>query len=259
MILSTTSLVILCLVFFAIAAIYASVGFGGGSSYLAILALMTVSFFTMRSLALICNIVVVSGSTYWFIKNKHFELRRFLPFIVSSVPMAFIGASFKLTQQIFFLILGIVLIAAALFLIWQTQKLDKTMDDRLKQYSVVFNYVLGAGIGLISGLVGIGGGIFLAPILYYLKWGAPSKVAALASFFILVNSISALGGLIYAEVFDLPLITTIVMIISVFTGGQLGVRHSFKKLSAKRIKQLTAILVLIVGIRVLLVNGLSLF
>lgn len=258
MVLSSTGLIILCVVFFVIAAIYASVGFGGGSSYLAILALMTVSFFTMRSLAVICNIVVVGGSTYWFLKNKYFEFRSFWPFVVSSVPLAFIGASFRLTERIFFLILGCVLIAAAVFLIWQTQKIGKSQDDDLKKYPIVVSLLLGASIGLISGLVGIGGGIFLAPILYYLKWGVASKVAALASFFILVNSLAVLGGLIYAETFALPLWGTIFMALSVFAGGQIGVRYSLKKLSAKKIKLLTAVLVLIVGVRVLLVNGLSL-
>jgi hypothetical protein len=258
MILSATGLIITCIVFFAIAVIYASVGFGGGSSYLAILALMAVSFYTMRSLALLCNIVVVSGSTYWFIRNKHFDLRRFVPFVLTSVPLAFIGASFRLTEQIFFLILGFVLIAAALILIWQTEKHPSSKEKHFKQYPEVINYLLGAVIGLISGLVGIGGGIFLAPILYYLRWGISSEIAALASFFILVNSIAAFGGLIYAKVLHLPPEVAVFMVLSVFIGGQLGVRFSFKKLSAKRIKQLTAVLVLIVGIRVLLVNGLSL-
>ena len=256
--LTGVSILVLCVVFFVIALIYASVGFGGGSSYLAILALFTISFFTMRSLALVCNIVVVSGSTFWFIKMGHFKIREFFPFVVTSVPLAFVGASFKLTEQIFFSILGVVLIAAALFLFWQTEKFAKVQRETINKYPETINYVLGASIGLLSGIVGIGGGIFLAPILYYLKWGTPFRVAALSSFFILVNSFSALGGLIYNSTFELTIGPAISIALCVFIGGQIGVRYSVKKLSATRIKKLTAILVLIVGIRVLLINGLSL-
>ena len=253
------SIFILCILFFVIATLYSSVGFGGGSSYLAILALIAVSFFEMRSLALLCNIIVVSGSTYWYIKKGHFKISEFLPFIVSSIPMAFLGASFKLSENLFFVILGIVLMMASFFLIWQTKISAKVDEKRTASYSSVFNYILGAAIGLLSGMVGIGGGIFLAPILHYFKWGTSLKIAALASFFILVNSISGLGGLVFSGTFEVPIWTLVFLGLAVFIGGQVGVRLSFVKLSPKGIKLLTALLVFIVGLRIILIHSLDMF
>ncbi len=250
-------LILLCLGFFVVATLYSAVGFGGGSSYLALLTLFFSSFFAIRSIALICNLVVVSGSTYLYFKNGHARLKDFLPFIVTSIPFAFIGASFRLKEQVFFIILGGALILSAIFLALQTFTLQT--GDETKAHPTYFSYLLGSGIGLLSGLVGIGGGIFLAPILNHLQWDKALKIAALASFFILVNSISGLGGLLLNGTLSLPWIETLCLAGTVFLGGQLGIRISLKRLSAKGIKRVTAVLVLIVGIRVLLVNGLAFF
>ncbi|SEM19287.1 hypothetical protein SAMN04488008_11148 [Maribacter orientalis] len=239
-----------------IATLYSSVGFGGGSSYLALLALVLTSFFAIRSTALICNLVVVSGSTYLYWKNGHLDFKKFLPFIVASIPFAFLGARFRLSEQVFFIILGGALIISALALIFQTLKLKKS-EEVNPNYPPYVTYLLGAGIGLLSGLVGIGGGIFLAPILNHMKWDKSIKIAALASFFILVNSISGIGGLLTKGMFELPWIEASGLIVAVFIGGQIGIRLSLSKLTGNGIKVVTAILVLIVGIRVLFVNGLQ--
>lgn len=239
-----------------VATLYSSVGFGGGSSYLALLTLFLVSFFAIRSIALVCNLVVVSGSTYLYFKHGHARLKDFLPFVITSIPMAFLGASFRLKEEVFFILLGSALIISSIFLIWQTSGIKLT--DPTKVYPKYLSYVIGAAIGFLSGLVGIGGGIFLAPILNHINWDKSVKIAALASFFILVNSISGLGGLIWSHTLELPWIETLVLVMTVFIGGQLGVRISLKKLSAKGIKRITAILVFVVGIRVLLVNGMNL-
>jgi len=257
MLLTLPELLILMLGFFVIATLYSSVGFGGGSSYLALLALVFVSFFAIRSTALICNLVVVSGSSYFYWKRGHLNFRKFLPFVVSSIPLAFIGARFRLEESTFFIILGTSLIISALALIYQTVRLKKSEEVNSK-YPPWVTYALGAGIGLLSGLVGIGGGIFLAPILNHMKWDKSIKIAALASFFILVNSISGIGGLLTKGTFQLPWIEAIGLIIAVFIGGQIGIRLSLGKLTGSGIKVVTAILVLLVGIRVLLVNGMQL-
>ena len=256
MFLTITELVILMIGFLVIATLYSSVGFGGGSSYLALLALVFTSFFAIRSTALICNLVVVSGSTYLYWKNGHLNFKKFLPFIVASIPFAFLGARFRLSEQVFFVILGSALIISALALIFQTLKLKKS-EEVNPNYPPYVTYLLGAGIGLLSGLVGIGGGIFLAPILNHMKWDKSIKIAALASFFILVNSISGIGGLLTKGMFELPWIEASGLIVAVFIGGQIGIRLSLSKLTGNGIKIVTAILVLIVGIRVLLVNGLQ--
>jgi len=256
MLLTIPELVLLMLGFLVIATLYSSVGFGGGSSYLALLALVFVSFFAIRSTALICNIVVVSGSSYLYWKNGHLDFKKFLPFIITSIPMAFLGAQFRLSENVFFIILGGALIISALALIYQSLKLKKS-EEISPNYPAYVTYLLGAGIGLLSGLVGIGGGIFLAPVLNHMKWDKSIKIAALASFFILVNSISSIGGLMIRGTFEMPWIEGLGLIISVFIGGQIGIRLSLGQLTGNGIKVVTAVLVLLVGIRVLLVNGLQ--
>ncbi|MGB5436551.1 MAG: sulfite exporter TauE/SafE family protein [Maribacter sp.] len=257
MLLSIEGLILLSIGFFVVSTLYSSVGFGGGSSYLALLTLVLVSFFAIRSIALICNLVVVSGSTFLYFKHGHARIKDFLPFVLTSIPMAFIGASFRLKEEVFFIILGGALIVSSLFLIWQTSGIK--LSEPTKVYPTYLSYLIGAAIGLLSGLVGIGGGIFLAPILNHINWNKSIKIAALASFFILVNSLSGVGGLFVAGTLELPWVETLVLGLTVLIGGQLGVRLSLKKLSAKGIKRITAILVLVVGVRVLLVNGLGLF
>ncbi len=250
MLLSVESLILLCVGFFVVATLYSSVGFGGGSSYLALLALFLAGFFAIRSIALICNLIVVSGSTYLYFKNGHAQVKDFLPFVLTSIPMAFIGASFRLEEHIFFILLGCSLVTSSLFLASQTFSLINT-SERIKTYPKFLNYFLGGGIGLLSGLVGIGGGIFLAPVLNHLRWDRPIKIAALASFFILVNSLSGIAGLVTGDMLRLPWKETLALATSVLIGGQLGIRISLKRLTPKGIKRITALLVFVVGVRIL--------
>ncbi|MDC6364669.1 MULTISPECIES: sulfite exporter TauE/SafE family protein [Flavobacteriaceae] len=253
--LTSGDFILLVLAFFVVATLYAAVGFGGGSSYLAILTLVLTSFFAIRSTALLCNLTVVSGSCLLYYQKGHLQFKKFLPFILTSIPMAFIGAVFKLKEYIFFIILAVALIISALTLIYQTVVLKTNLN--VKKYPVFAPYIIGAGIGLLSGLVGIGGGIFLAPVLNHMKWDKPIVIASLASFFILVNSISGIGGLFFSNSFEIFWPEILALLFAVLLGGQLGVRLSISKLSAKRVRILTAILVLFVGVRVLLKNGLE--
>ena len=250
MLLTIPELLLLMGGFFIIATLYSSVGFGGGSSYLALLAVVFISFFAIRSTALICNLVVVSGSCFLYWKNGHLDFKKFLPFVIASIPMAFIGARFRLSESTFFIILGGALIISALALIFQTLKSIKS-EEMSPNYPTYVTYLLGAGVGLLSGLVGIGGGIFLAPILNHMKWDKSIKIAALASFFILVNSVSSIVGLVTNGTFEFPWIEGAGLIVAVFIGGQIGIRLSLSKLTGKGIKVVTAILVLVVGIRLL--------
>ncbi len=254
MLLDIDNFILLCFGFFVVATLYSSVGFGGGSSYLALLALFLTEFYAIRSIALLCNLVVVSGSCFLYYKKGLFEIKKFLPFVITSIPLSFLGASFRLKEHVFFIILGITLIVSSVALVVQTLR-NRGQSEPHRKYPVFVNYLLGGAIGFLAGLVGIGGGIFLAPVLNHLRWEKSLTIAALTSFFILVNSISGLGGLVVNDTFQVPVLYALGLMFVVLLGGQLGARITLRKLSGNGIKRLTALLVFSVGIRVLLVNG----
>ncbi len=237
--------------FFIIATLYSSIGFGGGSSYLAILALFIPDFFEIKTVALLCNITVVAGSTLLYIRENYFRPKKFLPLVVCSIPAAFLGATVNLKQSVFFIFLGAALVVSGLLLILQ-YFLQPTATQKEFSQSLTFNGAIGAGIGFLSGMVGIGGGIFLSPVLNLLRWDNAKIIAALASFFILVNSASGLLGQVYSGTFraDLPLLGGLVL--AVFAGGQLGARWTLNKVKPEVIKTLTGCLVCYVGLRLVL-------
>lgn len=237
--------------FFLIALFYSSVGFGGGSSYLAILSLIMTDFYEIRSTALILNICVVSIGTFCFIKNVIFKPRSFWPFFLLSIPMAYLGAMIKLTQEMFFLILGGSLILAGIFMVLKFMKSHVQSREISKSRKII----LGGSIGFLSGISGIGGGIFLSPSLNLLNWKNSRMIASLASVFILVNSISGLVGLYSANTLKINQALLVQLIIAVMLGGALGSYLSSKKLNLKFLGVLTAILVCYVGLRLILLYG----
>lgn len=241
----------LLLIFLIIAFVYSSVGFGGGSSYLAVLAIYSLPYQEIRLTALICNVIVVVGGVIIYLRNKQVDWRKILPLTLVSVPMAYLGAVIKLSQETFFLILGFTLILAALLLWIQTDKKDK--DYRIENYkpSLVQNSLLGGGIGFLSGLVGIGGGIFLSPLLNLIKWDTAKKIAATSSVFILVNSISGIAGQFSKLSVEMNFSRIGILCLSVFIGGQIGSRMSIKW-NPLIVKRMTAVLVFIAGINVLI-------
>ncbi len=238
--------------FFVIAIIYASVGFGGGSSYLAILALYALPFKEMRLIALVCNIIVVTGGAIIFIRNKLVNWNKILPLALISVPMAFLGATIKLSEDAFFVILGCSLIIASILLWIKTRR--KTEEEIVAPHesSYIKDGLLGGVIGFLSGMVGIGGGIFLSPLLNLIKWDTAKKIAATASIFILVNSIAGIAGQLTTLQSDLNYTRIILLCVAVFLGGQIGSRMGAVKFDPLVIKRLTAILVFVAGIEVLI-------
>ncbi|WP_210464843.1 sulfite exporter TauE/SafE family protein [Rufibacter roseolus] len=243
------NLVLLIFSFFVIATLYSSVGFGGGSSYLALLALLLPNFLEIKSTALLCNLVVVSGSTYLFIKQGLFDFRKFLPLALCSVPAAFLGATFSLKQSVFFICLGAVLAFSGALLIIQffTQPVAQRME--YARHSWLFNLLLGASSGFVSGLVGIGGGILLSPVLHLLKWADARTIAALASFFILVNSVAGVLGQVASGNFMADGTFLWPLLLAVFLGGQLGTRLSLQKIKPQAVKGLTGAFVLFIGLK----------
>lgn len=241
----------LLLLFFSIAFLYASVGFGGGSSYLAILAMYQLPFREIRLIALVCNVIVVTGGILVYLRNKQVNWKKILPLVLTSVPMAFVGARLKISQDTFFIVLGLSLLAAAILLWIRTRPNNDTVEEPGQRTSLLQDAALGGAIGFLSGMVGIGGGIFLSPILNLSRWDSAKKIAATASVFILVNSISGIAGQLSHLPEDISYARIGLLALAVFAGGQLGSRMGAVKFNPFLIRRITAVLVFFAGIEVL--------
>lgn len=237
-------LIVLFVIFFTIAAVYSSAGFGGGSSYLATLSLFPMAFEDMRMMALICNIVVVCCSVFLFNKNRYLIWHKVLPLIILSIPMAYLGGKMVIQEKAFFIILGFSLLIASMAML-----LDRrTSIIKIPKYG---NGIIGGGIGFLSGLVGIGGGIFLSPLLHISRWASPKVIAATSAIFILVNSLAGLLGQVMTYGINLNVDKLLALVLAVFVGGQIGVRMTIFKFDPIWVKQITAIVILIVSLRLL--------
>lgn len=238
----------IALLFAAIAFVYASVGFGGGSSYIALLAVAGLPFGEIRLTALLCNIIVVTGGAVVFYQNKQLDLRKTAPLLLASVPMAFLGARLKIGEQAFFLLLGASLVLSALFLWFQPKAAG---GEGVSPEKPTRDGLFGAAIGLLSGMVGIGGGIFLSPLLHFFRWGSARTIAAAASVFILANSAAGIAGQFFNLPKDLDWQRIGMLCAAVLIGGQAGSRASQKWFSLVVVRRLTAVLVLAAGVEVL--------
>ncbi|MEN8777167.1 MAG: sulfite exporter TauE/SafE family protein [Polaribacter sp.] len=238
------------LLFLTVAVLYSSVGFGGGSSYLAVLALTGIAFYQIRATALLCNIMVVSGNVYLFQKQKIINWRQLLPIVLFSLPFAFLGGYLKINQNFFFILLGFTLLFAALSM-WLSKKIASKQTAKINHKKNAF---YGSIIGFISGMVGIGGGIFLAPLLHLTNWNTPQKIAAAASVFILVNSTAGLFGQISNPQFSINWQLTSVLLITVFIGGQIGNRLSNQFFTPIQLKKTTSVLIAFVSFKILWEN-----
>lgn len=240
----------LAIFFFAIAFVYASVGFGGGSSYLALLSLYALPFQEMRLIALVCNVIVVTGGTIVFIRKGQVAWKKILPIVLVSVPLAYLGASVPISHSAFFILLGSSLVLASVLLWVKTQS---ALQDSTPTYAhPVVNSILGGAIGFLSGMVGIGGGIFLSPVLNIMNWDTAKRIAATASVFILVNSLAGIAGQLSNMPPDMNYTRIIILGGAVLTGGLLGSNLGAVKFSPLVIRRVTALLVLGAGINVLL-------
>lgn len=232
--------------FFLIALFYSAAGFGGGSSYLAVLSLFAIDFVSMRMIALLCNIVVVGSSTFLFAKDGYLKIKKILPLVILSIPFAYLGGTILLEANLFFKLLGSTLLVSSILMLL-SQDITKRM---LPKYA---NAGIGGGIGFLSGMVGIGGGIFLSPFLHLSKWDTPKYIAATTAAFILVNSIAGLVGQISVNQITTNPTLIIGLLLAVLIGGQIGCRITISKLSPLVVRRITAILILIVAMRLLLV------
>ncbi len=242
----------LAFAFLVTAALYASVGFGGGSTYTALLTLAGTDFQSLPAISLICNIIVVTGGAIRFIRAGAIRWSRLIPLIALSAPLAWLGGLTPIKQSTFTVVLAVSLLVAGILLL--TQRERRTDNEPIRNNANAFDLFAGAASGYLAGLVGIGGGIFLAPILHLTRWGSPRTIAAASCMFILVNSISGLIG----QFMKLGIAggSTVIthywpLAIAVFIGGQIGSFASLKLLSQTLIRRATAVLILYVAAQLL--------
>jgi len=241
----STDLITLIPIFFIIALLYSSAGFGGGSSYLAVLALSTIPFTQFRMIALLCNIAVVMGSVWVFYRAGHMQVRRILPLVLLSIPFAYLGGRLSISEEYFFPLLGITLLIAGLMMF------NSKESSSRKLLPLYGNSIIGGSIGFLSGVVGIGGGIFLSPVLTLSRWADAKIIAATTALFILVNSIAGLIGQIVTNGFDVGIETVLLLLLPVILGGQIGSRYSAIRLEPKIVRKIAALLIIAVALRLL--------
>ncbi|MEQ1551556.1 sulfite exporter TauE/SafE family protein [Sphingorhabdus sp.] len=240
---------ILALLFGLIALIYASVGFGGGSTFTALLTLTGIEPRLIPVISLCCNIVVVTGGTIHFWRAGLIDWKTVLPLLVVSAPLAFLGGLTPLKETTFLLILGSSLLLSAVALIVPQEKLPRVKLPK----PVIFG--LSGAVGLLAGLSGIGGGIFMAPVLHLIRWADAKRVAAFASLYILVNSMAGLAGQLLKGGMDAvtqPAAVFWPLLLAVLIGGQIGSQIGIKLLSPIWLRRITALLVGYAAIRLLL-------
>lgn len=243
---------LIALAFIAVAFLYASVGFGGGSTYTAILIESGLNWELVPPVSLVCNIVVVTGGVYHFARQGHLNLRFAAPLIAASVPAAFVGGYLQLEESGFFNLLGIALLIAGVLMLLDKQWRGENRN--VQQPGVGVNIGLGVVLGALAGLTGIGGGIYLAPVLHFFRLAEAKTVAATCSLFILVNSISGLAGQLTKLGSNAGVLMDagyLVLPLAVLIGGQLGSRMGAKWLPASPIRRLTGLVIIIVAVRLL--------
>ena len=241
-------MIILSIFFLITSILYSSVGFGGGSTYLALMLIWEIPFYIIPILALCCNIIVVSGNSINYIKSGNFSLNLLLPYVVGSVPLAFFGASLSISKELFEILLFVILTIAGILLLNRSKFFDSN-KIKINQIPKKISILIGCVIGFISGIVGIGGGIFLSPILFLIKAGYPKQIATTASLFILINSIFGVAGQLTKDIVLNQFLNFWPLFLVVFMGGQIGNFLNIKFLSNKTLSLITSLLVIFVAIR----------
>ncbi len=245
----------LALLFLLTATLYASVGFGGGSTYIALLALADVDYRTLPVIALLCNIIVVLGGTLRFQTRGLIDWKRIWPILLLSVPAAWAGGRLAIDRDSFLILLGLSLTVAGVLLLAEPFFRKRHVGSQSPPPRAIwFAPTAGGVIGFLSGMVGIGGGIFLAPLLFLINWADGRRIAATASVFILVNSVSGLMGQLMKSQWSeggAAILPYWPLFIAVLIGGQIGSFLASKALPEKWIERLTALLVLYVAMRIL--------
>ena len=241
-------MVLLAILFLATAALYSSVGFGGGSTYLALLLIGGIPYFIFPVIALSCNIIVVSGNCFNYIRAGNLNLKLLIPYLIGSIPFAFIGGSLLIEKRLFEILLFLVLTTAGSLLLLNFKSYDDKEENYIK-IPIPFSILIGGVLGFISGVVGIGGGIFLSPILFLIRAGKPKHIVTIASLFILINSVSGIIGQLTKNSVINEIPNYWYLLVAVLIGGQLGNFLNLKIFPTRILALVTAILVIFVAVR----------
>ena len=243
------SLILFYILLFLVAFLYSSVGHGGASGYLALMALFSITPDVMKPTALLLNLFVSFTSFIQFYRGKHFNWKIFLPFAITSVPMAFVGGMISVDDNVYKKILGLLLIIPIVrFLFFGNIKVEE-----IRKSNFILSLIIGAAIGFLSGLIGIGGGIILSPVLLLLKWADMKKTAAISAIFIFVNSLSGLAGQLQKGInFSTDMYAYVAV---AFVGGLCGAYFGSLKLNQNFLKYLLAIVLIIASYKLLFTSA----
>ncbi len=236
------------LILFVIAALYASVGHGGASGYLALMAIFGFEQYVMKSSALSLNLFVSAVAFISFYRKGHFKFKVLFPFILGSMPMAFLGAKTNVDAHTYKVILSIFLLLAVTRLFYS----PKGAYDTSKTPAFYVAVLIGGLVGFFSGMIGIGGGIILSPLLLLLHWSNVKETAGIAALFIFLNSIAGLIGLYFNQNFE-PSSHVLIWALVGFLGGLLGAYISSTKLPQEKLKYLLAVVLLTAGLKLLII------
>lgn len=244
-----TSLLAICSLLFVVALLYSSVGHGGASGYLAVLSFFAVAPKSMSTTGLILNLFVAGIAFLAFYRAGHFSPSLTWPFLVTSVPAAFLGGMIHVPKSTYAVLLAIALTFAAFRLMIQFRSDTASNEIRLPNLPVVL--VIGAIIGLISGIVGVGGGIFLSPLILLMHWADPKKTSATSAAFILVNSIAGLAGRFLSGSFEIGVLAPFVL--AAFLGGLAGANLGANKFSGITLRRVLGVVLMIAAYKLVAV------
>ena len=239
------SIIIFYFLLFLVAFLYASVGHGGASGYLALMAIWGIAPEVMKPTALLLNLFVSLTSFIQFYRGGHFRWKLFLPFAIASVPMAFVGGMISVDADIYKKMLGILLLVPIIrFLFFRNIQVSE-----IRKADIMISLLIGAAIGFLSGLIGIGGGILLSPALLLLKWADMKQTAAISALFIFVNSLSGLAGQLTKGI---QFTSDMYVYVAVaFTGGLLGAYFGSLRFKTTILKYLLAIVLIVAAYKLL--------
>ena len=239
---------LLAILFLVTAILYSSVGFGGGSTYLALLLIWGIPYTIFPVIALSCNIIVVSGNCFNYIRAGNLNLRLLIPYLIGSIPSAYIGGSLTIEKELFEILLFLVLAVAGTLLLFNFGSYDDR-ESSYRKLPIIISILIGGVLGFVSGVAGIGGGIFLSPILFLIRAGKPKYIVTTASLFILINSISGTIGQLTKHSVLNEVAGYWYLLAAVFIGGHLGNFLNLKIFPTRVLVLVTAFLVLFVAVR----------